>query len=44
MYLLLQNFFLETVQKVSKIVDIHLFENIAYEKNLPVHTKNNEAK
>ena len=29
----------ETVQKVGKIEDIHFFENVAFEKNLPV-TKN----
>ena len=34
--MLLQEFFLETVQKVGKIVDIHFFENVAFETNLPV--------
>ena len=33
--LLLQKIF-KTVQKVDKIVDIHSFENISFEKNLPV--------
>ena len=28
--------FLETVQKVGKKVGIHFFENIHFEKNLPV--------
>ena len=28
--------FLGTVQKVGKIVDIHFFENLAFEKILPV--------
>ena len=28
--------FLETVQKVGQNVDIHFFENIVFEKNLPV--------
>ena len=28
--------FLETVQKVGKKVDIHIFESINFEKNLPV--------
>ena len=35
--LLPQRFFLETVQKVGKIVDIHFFENVAFEKKLPVN-------
>jgi len=35
MTLLLQKF-LETVQKVSKMVDIHFFKNVDFEKNLPV--------
>jgi hypothetical protein len=33
---LLQNI-LETFQKVGKIMDIHFFENVAFEKKLPVH-------
>ena len=33
---LLQTFFLEIVQKVGKIVDIHFLENVAFEKNMPV--------
>ena len=28
--------FLETLQKFGKIVDIHFFENVAFEKKLPV--------
>jgi len=27
---------LETVQKLGKIVDVYFFENVAFEKNLPV--------
>ena len=30
--------YLETVRKVGKIMTIHFFENIAFEKNLPVLT------
>ena len=33
---LLLKIFLETVQKDDKIVDIHFFENVAFEKKLPV--------
>jgi len=35
---LLLKFSLETVQKAGKIMDIHFFDNIAFEKNLPVKT------
>ena len=37
--ILLQKFYLETVLKVGKIVDIHFFVNVAFEKKMLVPTK-----